>query len=265
MSVDVKSITQLREMTGAGMLDCKSALEEGNCDMDKAIEILRKKGVLKAAKKADRATKEGVIAIAKEDGRVAVVGLACETDFVARGAEFIASVNEFAKQLLVSSENDFSTWADDKIKNEMIVKIGENLQIIAAKIIEGKIIGSYLHSNLKVASVVVLNGGSQELANDLAMQVTAMSPSYIKPEDVDEAEKKKEMEIYREQLKNEGKNQAMWDKIIEGKLQKYYTDVCLLRQTFIKDDKLSIEKLIKQESDKTGEKIEVVNFYRFSI
>ena len=264
MAVDTKLITQLREMTGAGVGDCKSALEEANNDIDKAVEVMRKKGVLKAAKKADRATKEGVIALAKAEGKIAVTGLACETDFVSRNDEFIKAVDGFARQLLETAEDEFKTWADTKIKNELIVKIGENLQLVCASVIEGRVIGSYLHSNKKMASVVVLSDGTQELANDLAMQVAAMAPKYIRPEDVPAEEQKKEKEIHREQLKNEGKPEAMWEKIMAGKLQKYFTEVCLVKQAFIKDDKITIEKLLQQAGG-AKDKIEVISFFRFSI
>ncbi|MFA6321910.1 MAG: translation elongation factor Ts [Candidatus Buchananbacteria bacterium] len=260
MSVDTQAITKLRELTGAGIGDCKATLEEAGGDINKAVELLRKKGAIKAAKKSDRATNEGVIALVKSDGKVCLVGLACETDFVSRNQDFIDTVNNLAAKLMELGVAEFTTWVQDKIKNELSVKIGENMKISAADIVEGKIIGTYLHSNKKVAAVVVLAKGSQELANDIAMQVVAMSPKYLKPEDIAKAELDKEKEIYREQLRAEGKNEAMWDKIIEGKLQKYYSDVCLVKQPFIKDDKISIEKLLQQND--AGE---IISFQRYQI
>jgi len=249
MSVDTQAITKLREITGAGIVDCKTALEEVGGDIDKAIEIMRKKGAIKAAKKSDRVTKEGVIAFAKKDDKVAVVGLACETDFVARNQDFIGSVSDLAAKLLeLDNIEEFRTWAEEKIKNELVVKIGENLQLAVVDIVQGSVLGCYLHSNKKIASVVVLDKGTQDLALDVAMQVVAMSPKCLKPEEVDSDELKKEKEIYRVQLKNEGKPEAMWDKIVEGKVNKFYTDVCLLKQAFIKDDKKSIEKLLAENN-----------------
>jgi len=261
MSIDTKLITQLREATGAGIGDCKEALEEAGSDLDKAVEILRKKGAVKAAKKSERATSEGVISFTKKGNKVAVAGLACETDFVSRNEDFIKTVDEFADKLMEIGEKDFKDWADEKIKNELIVKIGENLKLVASDIIEGDVVGVYLHSNKKVASVVVLSGGDEELAVDLAMQVTAMSPKYIKPEDVTSEEIEKEKEIYREQLKAEGKPEEMWEKIIPGKLNKYYQEVCLIKQAYIKEDKKSVEQLLKEK----GENIEVVEFKRYQI
>lgn len=261
MSVDTQAITKLREITGAGIADCKMALEESNGDLNGAVEIMRKKGSIKAAKKSDRATKEGVISLLKKNNKVAVAGLACETDFVSRNQDFINVVSEFSNSLAnAASIEDFKTSADQKIKDELIVKIGENLQLSICDIVEGEVVGTYLHSNKKVAAVVVLTAGTQELANDLAMQIVAMSPKYIKPEDVDKAEIEKEKEIYREQLKGEGKSEAIWPKIIEGKVNKFFTEVCLLKQPFIKDDKISIEKLLEQNGGG-----EIVSFKRYQI
>ncbi|MFA6254476.1 MAG: translation elongation factor Ts [Patescibacteria group bacterium] len=261
MALDTKLITQLRELTGAGIADCKEALTEADNSLDKAVEVLRKKGAIKAAKKSDRATKEGVIAILKAGNKAAVVGLACETDFVALNQDFIKAVDEFAQELLKRGSDEFKAWAKDKITNELVVKIGENIQLGDFEVLTGEILGIYLHSNKKVAAVVTMNSGSEKLATDLAMQVTAMSPKYIKPEDIPASEIAKEKEIYREQLKAEGKPEAMWEKIIPGKLNKYYQDVCLLKQTYIKDDKITVEKLIEQE----GKGIEVVKFSRYQI
>ena len=126
---DLEQIKKLRDLTGAGMMDCQKALSEAGDDMDKAVELLRKKGEKMAGKKADRVAKEGVIAIAGDDQKVAVVGLNCETDFVARNEDFVKSVNEFAEKLLESGKDEFPAWAEAKIKDELIVKIGENLKL----------------------------------------------------------------------------------------------------------------------------------------
>ncbi len=261
MAIDTKLIIKLRELSGAGVGDCSAALEEANSDIDKAIEILRKKGAVKAAKKSERTTKEGVIAIAKDDSKVAIVGLACETDFVARNQDFIKAVDQMAQKLLTTPEDEFKSWAEDKIKNDLTIKIGENIKLLVAEIIKGELVGTYLHSNKKLAAVVVLSGGDGGLATDLAMQVTAMSPRYLKPEQISAEEIEKEKEIYQEQLKTEGKPEAMREKIILGKLNKYYQEVCLLKQVFIKDDKISIEDFIKKQ----GKEIEVVKFVRYQI
>jgi elongation factor Ts len=259
MSIDTQLITKLREITGAGVADCKVSLEEANNNLDQAVEILRKRGAIKAAKKAERATTEGVIAIARGEQKVAVVGLSCETDFVALNPDFVKAVNDLSRQLLDSTEADFVPAAETKIKEELIVKIGENLKLAFAQIVNGEILGIYLHANKKLASVVVLKSGSQSLANDLAMQVTAMSPKYLAPQDIPADVIAKEKEIYEQQLKTEGKPENMWEKIIPGKLNKFYQETCLLHQAFIKDDKISIGELVRKGQ------AEVVKFYRYQI
>lgn len=261
MGIDAKAIAKLRELTGAGMNDCQAALADAEGDREKAVEILRKKGRLKAGKIAERATKEGVIGLICAQNKAAIVALACETDFVARNQDFIDTVGALTDKLYQGQEADsFKTWAEDKIKNELVVKIGENLQLVASDIVSGQVVGSYLHLNKKVAAIVVLNGGSESLANDIAMQIAAMSPKYIKPEEIPAEEINQEKEIYCQQLKNEGKPENIRDKIIEGKLQKYYSEVCLIKQAYIKDDKITIEKLLAQNGQP-----EILSFKRYQI
>lgn len=241
---NLELIKDIRHITGAGMSDVSKALREADGDKDKAIELLRKKGQQMAAKKSDRETHEGVIAFASADGKLALVGLRCETDFVARNEDFIKATQDLADKLLEMGKEEFTKWADEHIKNELVVKIGENLQLAEADILVGSVIGSYLHSNNKVASVVVLEGGDETLANDIAMHATAMAPSYLVPEDVPQEVLDKEKEIYAEQLKGEGKPENIIEKIMEGKVNKFYTEVCLVKQAYVKDDKQSIEKLL---------------------
>lgn len=193
---DTQTIIKLRDLTGAGMLDCKKAIDEAGDDFGKAIEILRKKGEAKATKKiAEREAKEGIVYsyIHSNNKTGSMIELFCETDFVARTDDF------------------------------------------------------------------------KSLAHDLAMQIVAMAPDYLKPEDVPAEILEKEKEVYREQLKNEGKPENIIDKVMAGKLEKFYLEVCLLKQPFIKDDKVTVEELIKQVIAKTGEKIEIGRFVRFQI
>ncbi len=259
MSIDLKNISQLRELTGAGIGDCKSALEEAGGDINKAVEVLRKKGEIKAAKKSDREVKEGLVAIAEAEGAAAAVVLNCETDFVALNKDFIQAVSDLAQQLLAEGGEGFKEKAEAKIKNELVVKIGENIQLGSFGIVHGAILGRYLHSNKKVAALIALTGGNRELADEVAMQVAAMSPKYIRPEDVPAAEVDKEKEIYREQLKSEGKPESIIDKIIEGKLNKYYEEVCLANQIYIKDDQKKIKDLLAAAG------ADVVEMKRFAV
>lgn len=258
---DIKQIKELRELTGAGMMDCQKALEESGDNMEKAVEILRKKGEKIATKKCDRDAKEGVIAISKSGNKVAIVALNCETDFVARNEDFIKVVSEFSEHLLENGCDNFENFANDKIKNELIVKIGENLKLGFFDLVEATVLGFYLHSNKKIASIVSLSSGSEDLAKDIAMHVTAMNPEYLKPEDVPSEVILKEKEIYTEQLKAEGKPENIIENILKGKEEKFYKDNCLTKQAFIKDDKMSIENLLKS----AGENIVIEKYKRYSL
>ncbi len=245
--LDLQQIKKLRNMTGAGMMNCQKALEETKGDIEQAIEILRKKGEKIALKKADRKASEGVIALSEKENKIALIILNCETDFVAKNKDFIATAQELADKLLELGAEKFSAWAEDKIKDALIVKIGENIQLNKFEIISGDILGYYLHANNKVASVVSLNKGNQELAREIAMHVTAMNPIYLKPEDIPEDILAKEKEIYIEQLEAEGKPEEIIEKIIQGKLNKFYQENCLLKQEYIKDDKKNIKKLLDEQ------------------
>lgn len=246
--MSLELIKKIRQITGAGMVDVKKALDEAGGDEEKAIEILRKAGSKIAAKKADREASEGVLAIVQKDKQVAVVGVNCETDFVARNEDFIAAVNQFAEKLLELGKEAFVAWVEEEIKNNLIVKIGENLRLSVAEILSGEVVGQYLHSNNKVAGIAILQGGNEEVARDIAMHIAASAPKYLRPEDVPEDVLSKEKEIYAEQLKAEGKPEAMLEQILQGKLQKFYTEVCLLKQFFIKDDKKSIEQVLTENN-----------------
>lgn len=195
MSISAEQVKELRDQTGAGMMDAKAALEEAGGDTAQAVEILRKKGQKIAAKKADRAMNEGAVGIyLHSNGKIAaMVSVTCETDFVARNEDF------------------------------------------------------------------------KNFVNDLAMQVAAMNPKYLSPSDIPEDVKEKEREIYRAELKEQGKPQDVIEKIVEGKLEKFYAENCLLQQSFIKDDKLTIEKWLTENIAKIGENLQIKNFSRMEV
>jgi len=242
MSLD--QIKKIRELTGAGIVDVKEALAEAANDEAKAIEILRKGGQQLAAKRSERATKEGVIAVAEAAGQVAFVKLTCETDFVARSADFQTAAQDLAVEALELQPEQLQERAETIIQTQLIVKIGENIQFGGSQVLSGATIGHYLHSNKKVAAAVSLAKGSAEVARDIAMHVAALKPEYLLPADVPADITAKEKEIYLEQLKNEGKPAELLDKIVSGKLNKFYSEVCLVKQTFVKDDKLTVEQYL---------------------
>ncbi|MBU4331695.1 translation elongation factor Ts [Patescibacteria group bacterium] len=258
MSVDLNLVKQLRQQTGVGMMECKEALEETSGDLDKALEVLRKKGAVKAAKKADREAKEGLIEVAAADDhkKVALVQVQCETDFVAKNEVFSGFVKELAAKAF---EGNDAEQEFEKQKDELVLKIGENLIFSKAELIEGEYVSSYLHANHKLAGVAAFNKElPDELAHDIAMQVAASGPLYVKPEDVPKEVQEKEKEIYREQLKGEGKPAEIVEKILLGKINKYYEEVCLLKQPFVKEDKKRVEQLLP-------EGVEIIGFVRYSL
>lgn len=253
MSVSIDQIKSLRERTGVSMSACKSALEEANGDENKAIELLRKKGEAKAAERADRSTANGVVAIVQKDNKAALISLACETDFVAKNPDFYKRAQELAEKLLNEGEGaDFAEEIAD-----LNIKMGEKVEIKDKAVVTGPKLGSYTHLNNRIGVVVSSTGGSDELIRDIAMHVAAMNPKNLSPEDVADELLAKEKEIWAEQLKSEGKPEAIVEKIMEGKAKKFREEAALLTQSFVKDP----EKLIKDIL--AGEKIE--GFWRFEV
>ncbi len=259
--ISAEVVKELREKTGAGMMDCKKALTEANGDMEKAIEFLRKHGIAKAEKKAGRATKEGKVLSLIKDGKAVLVEVLCETDFVATNEKFINYVMGVAERALALPDNGCVTekvCENEKASlTEMIAKIGENMMIrrCAKWNVEGNA-GSYLHLGGKIGVLVeVFGSDDQKLLNEIGMHIAAFRPAYICrnciPADVVE----KEREIARAQLA--GKPANIMDKIIDGKIAKFYTEVCLMDQPWIMDDKTSLAKL--------QPKLKVLRFLRWEV
>ncbi len=260
MSVTAESVRQLRERTGAGMMECKKALVEVSGDLDAAAELMRKQGLAKADKKASRVAAEGVIATAATaDGRAAVlVEINCETDFVARGDDFTAFAREVAAVALAAKPADVEALGAlqlgsgetvDEKRRTLIAKIGENISLRRFERVESTgLLGSYLHGT-RIGSLVAIEGGDAQLAKDLAMHVAASNPRYLSAAEVPAEDLAKErdirVEIMKNDEKNKGKPDAILVKIVEGGLSKWLGEITLLGQPFVKDDKLSIEKLLK--------------------
>lgn len=262
------NIKLLREKTGAGMVDCKKALEEAEGDMEKAVDILRKKGISKAAKRSDREAGEGLVLVAvNEAGNEGyVLEINSETDFVARNEKF-QKIAEEAMELIKKNkpadlEALFSLSLDgvtlkDKL-DSLSGTIGEKIDIKRFFILSGETVAAYSHAGGRMGVLISLNkAGESEVARELAMQIAASNPKCLKPEEVAKEDVEKEKEIYREILKKEGKPEAMMEKIIEGKLAKYYEEICLLEQEFIKDETKKIKDVLKDT--------EVTKFVRYSL
>ncbi|QQS59127.1 translation elongation factor Ts [Candidatus Peregrinibacteria bacterium] len=242
--ISAKSVMELRQKTGVSMMACKSALQEAEGDTEKAIEILRKKGAMTAEKKSGRVTAEGAIAVS---GR-ALASVRCETDFVARSEGFRKFVQELADKASTDGVEKAKEHFEEK-KNEMIAVVGENLLLGDVAVIpEGDTVGSYIHSNAKVASVVALTGGTEEVAKDIAMHVVANSPKVIEPADIEDKEVAKEKEIWKEQLIQEGKSEEIIEKILLGKEKKYREEQAIQTQPFVKNPDVLIKDYVASEN-----------------
>ncbi|MEF3280138.1 MAG: translation elongation factor Ts [Elusimicrobiota bacterium] len=276
-TISNEDIMNLRNQTGAGIMDCKNALKEADGDISKAVEILRKKGLSGLAKRSGRAMKEGIIVLKNNNSNYVMVEVDCETDFVARNDEFKSVVNSFADEML--SRNDFNPAQDEaskeKLKN-IAMKIGENMQIRRAVRYSLKpqtVIGSYLHSDLKKAAMVSLSYNPQisdiskieTLAKNLAMQAVAMGAKWIKKEDVPQEVIEKEKEIYKSTPQAQGKSEIAISKMLEGRIKKFYQEMCLIEQAYIRDTKLLVSDYIKSIEKETGVSINIERFDTFIV
>ena len=264
-------VKELRERTGAGMMDCKKALVATEGDMEKAIDFLREKGLSQAAKKAGRVAAEGaVVAHVTEDGKVgAIVEVNCETDFVGQNENFQALAKSIAALIVETNPADVETLlaseldgkAVKDVVTEAIAKIGENISVrrfVRFESAEGKVY-SYIHAGGKIGVLVDMKGGDLELGKDIAMQVAAANPQYLDRTEVPASELEHEKDILTEQARNEGKPEKIIEKMVLGRINKYYKDVCLVDQEFIKDGDLTISKLLKSKN------AEVARFARFKL
>jgi len=262
VKITAAEVNKLRKATGAGMMDCKKALVEAEGDFDKAIEILRKKGQKVAANRADRESTEGAaIAKVNDDNTVGVsIVLGCETDFVGKNENFVnlahqlaeLALNYSSKEEFLSADFDGMTVAEKLIEQTGV--IGERLDINAFEKLEAPFVGSYIHAGNKIATLVGLSNvveGVEVAAKDVAMQAAAMNPIALNEEGVDAAVIEKEIEIAKDQLRAEGKPEAMLDNIAKGKLKRFFKDNTLVNQDFIKDSKQSVAAYVKSYGDVT--------------
>lgn len=242
MTVTIDQIKELRDMTGVSMSACKSALEEANGDMDKAIDVLRKKGEAKAVDRAARETHQGVVATKTAGNKVAIAALLCETDFVSRGEDFNTVAELLAQKLLDGSLKPEDT--DVPEVKELVLKAGENIKIGKMAVVEGDNIGTYIHTNKKIGVIVSLEGGTPEIAKDIAMHAAATNPTCVSPDEVPEEAVAKEKEIWKDQLSKEGKPAEIVEKIMIGKEKKFREENALIKQAFVKNPEQTIEQVL---------------------
>ncbi len=271
--IKTADIAKLRKLTGAGMMDCKKALEESNGDIEKAIELIRERGKAIANKRADREAGEGaaLAAISADGKKGAIVVLNCETDFVAKNQDFVGLTTKILNEALVNQPADIDTLKAIKIDGRPIGDLvmdqsgitGEKFELSYYEKLEGEKVVAYIHPGNKLATIVAFNKGGFEdqVGKDVAMQVAAMSPVSVDIDDVPEKIRQQEFEIGREQARLEGKPENMLDKIAQGKLQKFYKESTLMNQDFIKDGKTSVKDYLKS----INPDLKVIGFKRVSL
>ena len=284
--VTAAMVKALREKTGAGMMDCKKALVEANGDEEKAIEILRKKGLSKAAKKADRNAAEGLVSVKISDDykKGSIVEVNCETDFVAKTDEFVEFVEDIVTTVNVDDIADINSlmgakFGEATFEEELkvkIAKIGENIvvrRIETIKALENGIVNGYIHAGGRVGALVAAGCDKPEVCEaikdtlkDIAMHIAAMKPLYLNPESVPADVIEKEKEIAKAQLLKEGKPENVIEKIIPGKIKKYFQEVCLTEQEFVKAEKKeSVAEALKKAAKAAGGNATLVDFVRFEV
>lgn len=281
--ITAQMVKELRERTGAGMMNCKKALNEANGDTEKAIEILREKGLSAAAKKSGRVASEGLVkTYISEDGKIAsIVEVNCETDFVSVNEDFVGFADNIAKQAALTSATTVEELEKEKyiaddtktVKDalvDLIAKLGENMTLRRFKkfSVSKGLIESYIHGGGRIGVLVKLECENEspvlkEVAKDVAMQVAAANPLFLDKNTVDTDALEKEKEIYKVQALNEGKPEKIVDKIVMGKVQKYYKENCLVNQVWVKDSDFTIDKYLKDKSKEVGAEIKISDFVRF--
>ena len=284
MAISASQVKELRDKTGAGMIDCKKALEESNGDFEKAIELLRKKGASVAAKRAERAANEGIVLtkVYNDSKTAAIVEVNCETDFVAKSDDFVNFTNFVMEVLVANKPADLNALAELSLNgkkiadelNALIGKIGEKIQVSRFAFMESAngIVVDYIHHGSKLGVLIqadnVPAANAEELQTtlkDIAMQIAAMRPLSIYREEVDKTVIEKEVDIYKEIARKEGKPEQILEKIAVGKLNKFYEENCLFEQVFVKDNTKKISTLIEEFNKKNSAQAKLVQFKRFHL
>ena len=268
-NITAQMVKELRDRTGAGMMECKKALVESEGNMDKAIETMRKAGQAKADKKSSRIAAEGVVTLAMKDGCANMIEINCETDFVAKDENFLEFVKVISDASIVSYKENLEDFINSKnvsgktieeTRLELVSKVGENVKIRRIKSIDGKdsYLGHYMHGS-KIGVVVTLEKENDELAKDICMHVAAMKPSALNANDISKNDLEKEREIYMAQAKESGKPENIIQKMVDGKIKKYISEVTLVDQTFVKDNDITISELLKKNNNN------VLSFHRMEV
>lgn len=255
-AITAEAVAKLRSRTGVGIVAVKQALEESGGDEDKAIELLRKRGLAQAVKKSDRDQSEGGIFIGEADGKAAMIVLKCETDFVGRGDAFQSLGQELADALAKDGAAKAKSLADEKLP-QAVQQLGENISIGETLDVTAHIVASYVHSNRKIGVIIGMESGDAAKAKDVAMHAAAMNPQYLHPDDVPPEAIAKEKEIWKEQLKDDKKPPEIQEKIMTGKERKFREENALVKQAFVKDSSQTVEQYLGDAK--------IVAYHRISI
>lgn len=259
MSIQITAqlVKELRDATGVSVMQCKNALEEAEGDMEKALIILKKKSSSIAVKKADRNAADGLIIVKEKDNKALLMAIHSETDFVARNADFV-NLGEQLANIAIEEGIEVMKEKSLPIINEVVQKVGEKIELGRVEEIEGEVIGSYVHNN-KSAVIVVLTGGTKELAKDIAMHIAAMKPVFVTLEEITEDDKKKVIEVFEKEVAESDKPAEIKAKMLEGKIGTYFKEQTLMNQSFIKNPDLTVSQLL------SNSKAVFVKFIRESI
>ena len=271
MEIKASQVKELRDMTGVAMMDCKKALVECEGDIEKALDLLRSNSALKAEKKSSRVAADGILVTAMTDSYATILEINSETDFAAKDSNFLSFADTVKNFITENKVLDIQTLNDSEIEDArktLVQTIGENIQLrrlVTVEFDESMQLGMYIHSDSKLGSIVVVKGGSKEIAKDVAMHVAAFSPLCLSQEDLDQETLNRERAIYENQAKDSGKPQEIMEKMIEGKVNRFLSEVSLLSQGFVKDPDITIEKYLANDNAsvvsfdrlKVGEGIEV--------
>ncbi len=261
MAISAALVKELRERTGLGMMECKRALTEAGGDIDVAVEELRKSGQAKAAKKAGRTAAEGIVVAKADNGSALLLEVNSETDFVARDAGFIAFANDVAAKAAAENLLEIAALKEavETDRQALVQKIGENVDVRRVSKLEGEVLGFYVHGNNRIAVLVALQGGNEELAKDIAMHIAAVNPQVINPADMPAEVVEKEKEIIKAQPDMAGKPENIVEKMIEGRIKKFLAENSLTEQAFVKNPELTVGQLAKNAG------ATVVNMVRFEV
>ena len=268
--ITAKQVSELRNMTGAGMMDCKKALTETNGDIEAAVDWLREKGIAKSAKKASRIAAEGLANIYTEGNKAVILEVNSETDFVSKNEEFTGMIDSIGASILNSNastlEEVLELPCEEGTINDLIIaktaKIGEKLSLRRFELVEktdNQVFGAYLHMGGKIAVLTVVEGASAEVAKDVSMQAAAMKPQYLRETDVPEDVIARESEVFKTQAMEEGKPADIAEKMVAGRIKKFFKEICLLKQAFIKDGDVDVETYVKNNGGK------VLSMTRFEV